>query len=164
MKRKRSILWFIIIAILALPVLATGILQIGQSYIKSTREERLRTEDLVQVVIPATGVVWEEEGRELWVGDRMFDVASYTLENGSYYLTGVFDDDETEIAGTLLHLIFSKSNGHLLQLLLLLQCFTVCVVVLDFSLSGSRKRRNFSFNLFSFPSPSYMVLGPPPRQ
>ena len=98
-KCRRQIVSFLFGAIIFLPILAIGILQLGQAYIRSTREERLETEKLVQVTVPVKDLVWEEEGRELWVGNQMFDVASYTIANGNYYLVGVYDDDETEVAG-----------------------------------------------------------------
>lgn len=151
-------------ALLLLPVLAIGFLQIGQAYIKSTREERLETEKLVKIVLPASKVVWEEEDRELWVGNQMFDVASYRIINGHYHLTGVYDKDETEVAGSLLHLIFSGKTTNLLQLLFLLQCFSVAVLLIDLTFRCAANCRQFPFystRTLSFPK---LVLGPPPRQ
>ncbi|HEX8316305.1 MAG TPA: hypothetical protein VF609_14985 [Flavisolibacter sp.] len=151
-------------AILLLPVLAIGFLQIGQAYIKSTRDERLESEKLVQVVLPAKNVVWEEEGRELWVGDKMFDVASFQVIDGNYHLTGAYDEDETEIAGSLVHIIFSKKGTDLLQLLLLLQCFSAAIFTIELALRYSLRQDNFPELLSDLLSPPQLVLGPPPRQ
>jgi hypothetical protein len=150
--------------LLLLPLLAIGFLQLGQAYIKSTREERLDTEKLVKIVLPASKVVWEEEDRELWVGDKMFDVASLDVIDGHYHLTGVFDEDETKIAGSLLHVIFSKKGNDLLQLLLLLQCFSASLLLPGFERKYDGSRRRFpayATQLLSLPK---RVLGPPPRQ
>lgn len=147
-----------------LPILASSFLQIGQAYIKSTREERLATEKLVQVILPSKAVVWEEEEKELWVGDRMFDVASFTIINGNYHLTGVYDDDETEVAGTFFHSIFSKNGTDLLHLLLLLQCFAAGMLLVEPALKHGLRQKEFFYylsRLLSLPQP---VLGPPPRQ
>jgi hypothetical protein len=150
--------------LLLLPVLAIGFLQLGQAYIQSTREERLETEKLVNVILPASKVVWEEAERELWVGDKMFDVASYKVIDGHYHLTGVYDEDETAVAGSLLHLLFSGKTNNLLQLLFLLQCFSVAVLLIDLAFLYTRNRLNFPScltRLLFFPK---LVLGPPPRQ
>lgn len=149
---------------LLLPLLAMFVLQLGKAYIQSTREERLRTEDQVMVVLPSSKVVWEEEGRELWVGDRMFDVASYTIIDGHYHLTGVYDDDETEVAGSLLHLLLSGNNGSFLQFLLLLQSFVGSLFLVYFSVTFFVKKPTIIFPRFTLLSPIRLVLGPPPRR
>ena len=160
--RRQFILSLFFSAILVLPVLAIAILQLGQAYIQSTREERLETEHLVEVTVPVKNLVWEEEGKELWVGDRMFDVAAFYMKDGNYHLTGVYDDDETEIAGSLLHSIFSKDGSDLLRLLLLLQCFSACIVLMQLTYHQFHKVQTAFY--FSFlPSPLRLVLGPPPR-
>jgi hypothetical protein len=149
---------------LLLPLLAMFVLQLGKTYIQSTREERLQTEDRVTVVVPAAKVVWEEEGRELWVGDRMFDVSSYTIVGGNYHLTGVYDDDETEVAGSLLHLLLSGNNAGFLQFLLLLQSFIGCILLLHFSVIFFVKEEKVIFPRSTLFSPIRLVLGPPPRK
>jgi hypothetical protein len=162
--RRRHIFSAIFGAILLLPVLAIGFLQIGQAYIKSTREERLTKEGLVKVILPASKVVWEEEEKELWVGDKMFDVASYEIIDGQYHLNGVFDNDETEIAGSLLHLLFSGKSIYFLQLLLLLQCFSVSIILIQ--IASHQVIRPFRFPAHVI-HPCWLpklVLAPPPRQ
>jgi hypothetical protein len=150
--------------LLLLPVLAIGFLQLGQAYIKSTREERLESEKLVKVVLPANKVVWEEAEKELWVGDKMFDVASYDVIDGHYHLTGVYDEDETAVAGSLLHLVFSGQTTNLLQLLLLLQCFSIALFVIDLAIQHTLNQPKFPSYLKQLLSLPKLVLGPPPRQ
>jgi hypothetical protein len=150
--------------LLLLPLLAILFLQIAQAYIKSTREERLETGKLITVVLPAKNVVWEEDGREVWVGDKMFDVASFQIIGGDYHLTGVFDEQETEIAGSLLHLLFSKKGTDLLQLLMLLQCFSVCLILFGLGKRYHLKNLQFLFYNLRILSQPQLVLGPPPRQ
>lgn len=149
--------------LLLLPFLAIGFLQIGRSYIQSQREERLDAEELVKVVLPVKEVIWEEEGKELWVGDRMFDVASYSIVNGHYHLTGAYDDDETEVAGSLIHLLLSKNGDSFLHLVILLQCFCITAILLDTAFRFEPLQNtffSFSSSLFSH---SCLVLGPPPK-
>ena len=146
-----------------MPVLAIAILQISQAYIQSTREERLETEHLVQVIVPVKNLIWEEEAKELWVGGRMFDVASFYIKDDNYHLTGVFDDDETEIVGSLLHSIFSKNGSDLLRLLLLLQFFSACLVLIEFEYYYQTVSKQAAFYFSFLPSLLFLVLGPPPR-
>jgi hypothetical protein len=161
---RRNIAGHFLFAILFLPVLAIGILQVAEAYIEASREQRLKTEQLVTVTLPSEAVHWEEDEKELWVGDRMFDVSSFTIRDGYYHLTGVFDDDETEIAGSLLHFISSKKGSDLLHLLLLLQCFSVCLLLLELSCKKLRQKKVAGFYFALLPQRFYMVLGPPPRQ
>jgi len=151
-------------ALLLLPFLAIGFLQIGQLYIQSDREERLGNEELVKVILPAKDVVWEEEGKELWVGERMFDVASYSIVDGHYHLLGIYDEDETEVAGSLLHILLSKNESGFLQLLLLLQCFCITAIFLSNSLQLVWLQRVFASFSISLHSRSHVILGPPPKQ
>ncbi|RYZ44988.1 MAG: hypothetical protein EOO14_26305 [Chitinophagaceae bacterium] len=163
-KRGRHISAAIFSTMLLFPLLAMLLLQLGKAYIQSTREERLETEDLVTVVLPSEKVVWEEEGRELWVGDQMFDVASYTILDGNYHLTGVYDDDETEVAGSLLHLLLSGNNAGFLQFLLLLQSFAGSILLLYFSVAFFVRKKKVIFLQPTLLSPIHLVLGPPPRR
>ncbi|HEY1021931.1 MAG TPA: hypothetical protein VGE06_06435, partial [Flavisolibacter sp.] len=132
---------------LLLPVLAMLLLQLGRAYIQSTREERLHTESLVTVVLPAGQVVWEEDEKELWVGNRMFDVASYTILDGHYHLTGVYDDDETEVAGSLLHFFLSQDDAAFLQFLLLLQAFAGSLLLIQDRSTFFIKKKRTVFHL-----------------
>ena len=93
----------------------------------------------------------------------MFDVAFYTIKDSYYYLTGVFDDDETEIAGSLLHTIFSEKNINLLQLIFLLQCFLGCILLVELTNNYIVIKRAKEQHLALLPSPVHFVLGPPPR-
>jgi hypothetical protein len=161
--QKLRILSLLFFAILVLPVIAIAILQIGQAYIQSTREERLHTEKPEQVALPSNKVIWEEDGEELWVGDRMFDVASFYIKDGNYYLTGVYDDAETEVAGSLLHSIFSNDNSDLLHLLLLMQSFFAGVFLIELSCISRFHKKRMAFYFALFPSPLSSVLIPPPR-
>jgi hypothetical protein len=146
-----------------LPILAITFLQLAQAYIKSSREERLETEILEHISIPVKNIIWEEAGKELWVGNRMFDVASITVVDGICQLTGVYDDDETEVAGSLLHSIISKKGSDLLHLLLLLQAFIGGLFVVHLVERYRHRDKQLIFYTLHLPYPFYVVLSPPPR-
>jgi len=138
-------------------------MQVAEVYIESTREERLATENLALITLPIEDVVWEEDRKELWVGDKLFDVASFTIKGGVYHLTGVFDEEETAIADSLLHFISSKKGSQFLHFLLLLQCFSFSIFSFRLSPRIHQNEKGFSFYLSSLSSPSCLVLVPPPR-
>ena len=161
--RRQHIVSLLFTAIILFPLLAITFLQVTQAYIKSNRGERLNSEKLVQVILPARDVIWEEEGREVWVGNRMFDVASFSIIKDSYYLNGVYDDDETVVAGSLVHSLLSNGGKNILHLLLLLQCFT-CSVLLIYSMKNCLQSvLHFLHHFICLPHPCFLVLSPPPQ-
>ena len=146
-----------------LPTVYICFLQVSKTYIQSTRDERLKTEELVKVVVPLSKMVWEEEGKELWIGDKMFDVASYEVIDGAYHLTGVYDEEETEVAGSLLHLILSIESGRLFELLLLLQFFCFSIIIIELALQGLSRIKKIPFYTRQLLFIPRNVLAPPPR-
>jgi hypothetical protein len=150
-------------AIIVSPILAITFLQAAQEYIKSNRKERVDSEKLVQVILPAKDVIWEEEGEELWIGNRMFDVSAWSIIGGNFHLTGVYDNEETHVAGSLLHLLLSTNGSNLLHLLFLLQCFTGCLLLINLLQNCWQHAGHFTAYSFFLPYPSYLVLSPPPQ-
>ncbi|HVF97202.1 MAG TPA: hypothetical protein VM871_07780, partial [Flavisolibacter sp.] len=144
------------------PVIVIAFLQVTQAYIKSNREGRLSTETLVQLTLSAKDILWEEEGKELWIGTRLFDVASFSIIEGSYQVTGVYDNHETEVAGDVLHFLLNKDRN-LLQLLLLLQCFAGILFVVQLIVANKACDKHFLPYLFFLSSLPCLVLSPPPR-
>ena len=94
----RHIVALIFILIIALPCISMMSLMIKQQWHSAHSEERMEEEELVKIQVPSEDLVWQEEGREVTIKGKFFDLASWKLENGIYHLTGVFDDDETEMA------------------------------------------------------------------
>lgn len=52
---------------------------------------------LKTIHVSKNSVRWEEEGKELRIGRRLFDVESYRETAQELIATGIFDDDETSI-------------------------------------------------------------------
>ena len=159
----RFIFSIVLVLLLLLPTVYICFLQVSQSYIQSTRDERLKTEELVKVIVPTSKMAWEEEGKELWIGDKMFDVASYEVIDGAYHLTGVYDEDETEVAGSLLHLILSIESGRLFELLLLLQFFCFSIIIIELALQDLSRIKKIPFYTRQLLFIPRNVLAPPPR-
>lgn len=117
----------------------------------------------MKVIVPTSKMAWEEEGKELWIGDKMFDVASYEVIDGAYHLTGVYDEDETEVAGSLLHLILSIESGRLFELLLLLQFFCFSIIIIELALQDLSRIKKIPFYTRQLLFIPRNVLAPPPR-
>jgi hypothetical protein len=109
-----------------LPLVFSGGLQLFQVYLKYRAEHRLETEVLQTLSVPEHKVQWVEEGREFMVDGRMFDLKSYSVQNGILTAWGVFDEEETQAMALLNH--FNDRQQDLLIIRLL--WFTQCLVVL----------------------------------
>lgn len=59
-------------------------------------KQRLENQRLQTIILPEDAVVWMDKN-EIWVNNQMFDIHSKKLENGNYIITGLYDDDETEL-------------------------------------------------------------------
>ena len=45
----------------------------------------------------AQDVRWAKPGKEIWVGNSLFDIKTAVLKDGRYTFTGLFDKDETQL-------------------------------------------------------------------
>jgi hypothetical protein len=59
--------------------------------------KELRKGNLITVVATQDEFYWLEQGKELMLNGRAFDVSSYRYEKGVYVFTGLYDDVETEL-------------------------------------------------------------------
>jgi len=60
-------------------------------------KEKLERQAVQTIVVPVNELRWYDEGREIVVDGMMFDVKSIAQENGNYIITGLFDEDETQL-------------------------------------------------------------------
>jgi len=127
--RRKTIIALLLCSIVALPLIFSGGLQAFQQYIKYTVEERLNDEELVIVSIPLAQVQWMEEGREILVHGKMFDIKSYSEKDGNLIATGVYDERETAVIELLSHFNDQQQNQLLIKILLLAQTFAGLVYI-----------------------------------
>ena len=163
-KRLSYIASFIFLCFILLPLLAVVFFQSAQWYIKWQAEERMKKEKIETITVQEKDVQWEKTGKEIWLDGKLFDVESYTVSNGIITAKGFLDYDETSLFTLLVSLQHNKKNSVLQQFFLLLQCFAVCMVIIQlFGLyrAGILIKNHFSSSL---PHPCYLVLGHPPKQ
>lgn len=146
------------------PTLFMGGLQAFQAYIKQRMEASLETRDLITLTLPAAEVEWYEEGREIMVQDRMFDIKHYEVKNGVFTAKGMYDDDETEVVNLMKGHWSERDQQHfVIQLLLLSHCILL-IHFFFFSFKPIALRSKVRLLLSTaYLSPFLAILVPPPK-
>lgn len=140
-------------------------LQAFQFYIRQRMETALEKETLTTISLPATEVVWYEEGREIMVEGQMFDIKSYTVKDGVFTAMGIFDEEETEVVNLMKgHWSEQDQSQTLFGLLLLSHCIILlALLIYRFGLSPLNKAPYRFFSVWYHP-PFLAIQIPPPRQ
>jgi hypothetical protein len=116
---------YLLLLLAAMPLAYTLIIGIPQKAIQHKMKEKLETQILQTVTVAENAIVWINDGKEIWVNGRMFDIRSSHLQNGVYVLSGLYDEEETVLVE---HLQKDQQNNsanskQLVQLFQLLQSF-----------------------------------------
>ena len=142
-----------------------GGLQAFQFYIRQRMEITLEKEPLTSISLPATSVVWYEEGREIMVDGRMFDIKSFTIKDGIFTALGVYDDDETEVVNLMNGHWSEQDQQHLVvQLLVLSHCILAFQLFRFLFKSFSVRNVLATAFLAFYPAPVLPIAVPPPRR
>ena len=160
-KNRKHIASFFFGSLLLLPLVFIMLLQGLQFYLSHTADERMEERSIETLVVAEHKVEWKEKGREVTIDGKYFDLVSWSLQDGKYTFTGVFDEDETAVMELLgKQQVFWNS---IIRLLLIGQSFAAIVILtVQFSctsiLSGNwslfENRYKFLFN---------RIISPPPR-
>jgi hypothetical protein len=105
--RKIGLILLCIIA--AVPLFMSPAFLAGRVVIRKTMLSRLKKSELQTLSIPVHQLKWYSEGHELLVDGRMFDVKSIQLKGSNFDITGLFDDDETELNNLI---TLAAGNNH----------------------------------------------------
>ncbi|MBL7746484.1 MAG: hypothetical protein JNM19_03605 [Chitinophagaceae bacterium] len=90
-----KIICLFLLLLTVFPLVTVFIFQTRQKKIQHRMKEQLEEKMLHTVRVPAGSVRWVKPGKEIWLGDKMFDIKSSLLENGDYIFTGLYDEEET---------------------------------------------------------------------
>jgi hypothetical protein len=101
MQGKRVISLILLTLLASAPLLVPAYFMASRQIIRSQMLEKMEEQNLVSVEVPAAEFQWYEEGREIIINGRMFDVKSITLSDGVYFIRGLFDEKETELKQAL---------------------------------------------------------------
>jgi len=78
------------------PVIFPFLLQSRQRSIQHQMKERLEESILHTITVAEHDLRWVKEGKEIALGNKLFDVKTIASgSNGNFILTGLFDDEET---------------------------------------------------------------------
>lgn len=146
-----------------IPALFACILHIQQQIIRHEMKEKLEQQSLHTISVSAKDFHWMEDGKEIMVNGSMFDIHSYTQKNGTYFFTGLFDDEETALIQQLEKNNDSDSgNKTLIRFFQLLQsCYYKQQQDNIFIFVASNKE--FISTKMLIPAPFTSVPTPPPQ-
>ena len=126
-------------------------------------KEKLEKEFLHTITVPKEDVVWAKYNKEIIVGDKLFDVESFSEKGGLYFFIGLFDAEETALNDLLEKNTDDKNENELLGQLF--QCLQSPCIDVTFD-PGIIINQN---NVCSFPillhisSPFLNIPTPPPQ-
>ncbi|MGV3656416.1 MAG: hypothetical protein ACO1NX_00620 [Chitinophagaceae bacterium] len=163
-KQSHIIPLFFLLLTLA-PTLVMSGLQLFQAAIRQRMEHALDKEALTTISLPAGEVVWYEEGREVMVEGRMFDIKTYEIKDGVFTAQGIYDEAETRVVALMKGHWSEAQQSHLVvQLLLLSHCIIfMSLLVFSFGLSPFRSSLH-SFLTHRYLAPFLNIVVPPPKQ
>jgi hypothetical protein len=88
----------LLLVLTAVPVTYLFVFQAHQHSIRQRMEERLENEMLHTLVIPKNELRWVKPGKEIILGENMFDIKTMTDQgNGMLLVTGIYDYEETSL-------------------------------------------------------------------
>lgn len=146
------------------PLLFMGRLQAFQFYIKQRMEASLERDALQTITLPAAEVQWYEEGREILIEGKMFDIKTYSITNGVFTAQGVFDEKETEVVKLLNGHWSDQEQTHVvIQLLLLSHCLIALTFYCCSFLLIIKRSKPLSYYSTRYLKPYLTIISPPPK-
>jgi hypothetical protein len=146
----------------AMPLFFTLFFIIKQQLIRHKMKDKLENEMLHTIAVSKNEVQWVKYNKEIRVGDKLFDIKSFSEKNGLIYFIGLFDDEETALNDLMERDTDEKNKNHVTQLFHWLQ--TPCLnVFFDPGIIHTIKKV-FSFPILLNISPPFLnILTPPPQ-
>jgi len=100
----------LLLIVMGIPGLLFVYYQGRQAFIRHEMEEKLERQHLETIRIRTNEVLWYEEGKEIIVQGKLFDVKSQAHEGDEIVFTGLFDEKETLVKKQLEQLPKEKSG------------------------------------------------------
>jgi hypothetical protein len=94
-----------------LPMVMAIVFLLQQQHIKRNMEKRMEQQYLRTITIPLNELRWIEKGKELKIGDELFDVKEYFIQNKKVFLTGLFDKEEKILHNDLERIINNQKEN-----------------------------------------------------
>jgi hypothetical protein len=108
---KKHIISWLLMPLPYIPMLVVLALLGSQLAVQMRMREKLQSESLLTVKLSRNALVWIEDGRELSIDGRLFDV--FTIENDgeTVMVSGLFDEQETNIRLQLDKILHNQQNN-----------------------------------------------------
>jgi hypothetical protein len=145
-----------------MPLLFISGLQVFQSLIKLRVEIALQKSELQTITLPANAVHWYEEGREILIHGKMFDIKTYSITDGIFTAQGIFDDQETEVVKLLGHFGEKEQAMCIIKLLVLSQTLFGITIFSFFYSFVEIKQPSFPGIFLTYLDPYLNFMKPPP--
>ena len=118
-RNQRHIISLFFAGVLVLPPLLMMILQLRQLHLRHEAMESMEEKELQTITLKTHDFIWVKKEKEILTGDRLFDVKTYTENDGLFRLTGLYDEKETAIKKILSrHHPKPQSGNIIIQLLI----------------------------------------------
>lgn len=160
---KRKTITILFAFVILLPLVFSGGLQLFQVYLKHRAEQRLQTETIFDLSFPLHKVKWVEEGREIMVDGKMYDLQSYHEEGGMLIAKGIYDEHESRVMNVLHNFNEKDQNQLIIRVLLLIQIFSVIVHTLAPIFQPGLLQKYFQPFSSRIPLPVVKKIYQPPR-
>ena len=146
-----------------MPLLFTLFFLVKQQVIRYEMKEKLEKEFLHTITVPKEKVTWVKYDKEIIVGDKLFDVKSFSEKDGLCVFIGLFDDEETALNDFLEKDTDDKNENELLGQLF--QCLQSPCINVSFDQAIIANQNNTcSFPILLHISTPFINIPTPPPQ
>ncbi|MFZ9388942.1 MAG: hypothetical protein ACO25B_13805 [Chitinophagaceae bacterium] len=155
-----------LLALVLAPLFYTFILQAKQLSIQHRMKYRIERSLLHSIVLKKDELHWVKPGKEIRVGEKLFDIKTMQdSDHGMVLVTGLFDNEETFIYQAMKRSRENdtKRNNHLVIQLLQTQQALPETQQEPTALTGILRGQKTIFNTPSLPSPFKGIRTPPPQ-
>lgn len=103
-KKNKPLAVISLLALVMIPLYIAVFFLVQQTIIRHQMMEKLEEEALQTFSVPEKNVTWIEEGKELIVDGKLFDVKFFKTTDGYLEVTGLFDEMELKLQHNLVYL------------------------------------------------------------
>lgn len=96
--------------LVAIPLFLSVGFIIRQKIIVQEIKVQLEKESLQHITISLADLNWTDEGKEIIIGGKLFDVRSFSLSKNNITVLGLFDNKEDRLHEQLLNLVHEKKG------------------------------------------------------
>jgi hypothetical protein len=153
---------FFLLLTSCMPFLFTLFFLVKQQIIRHEMKEKLEKEISHTIVVPKNEVVWVRYQKEISIDAKLFDVKSFSEENGLCFFVGLFDAEESSLTDLLEKETDEKNETQCSQLFKWLQSPCTGLSFEPVRLIDHNKDHNFPI-LLNISSPFLSIPTPPPQ-